>query len=102
MAKVLSFKIVGGEEVVAEVLNEKFSGTDKITSYTLKRPHILQFHQSGNGQVGLAFVPWTLSNPGIVSIEVPASAVILTFEPSLAVSDQYLQQVSGLSLATHI
>lgn len=108
MSQVLSFKLLGGEEVVAEVLETKSGNqlltegaafANAITSYVVKRPHILQFQQMGNGQVGLAFVPWTLSNPTIERIEIPASSVLLTFLPSERVERQYLEQTSGISLA---
>jgi hypothetical protein len=52
----------------------------------------------GQGQIGLAFVPWTLSNPTIEVIEVPAAAVLLVFDPSERVETQYLEQTSGISL----
>jgi hypothetical protein len=54
----------------------------------------------GQGQIGLAFVPWTLSNPTIEVLDVPASAVLLMFDPSERVETQYLEQTSGISLAT--
>ena len=70
-----------------------------VVSYTLRRPHILQMQPMGNGNVGLAFVPWTLSNPTIERLELPASAVLLTFQPSANVERQYLEQTSGLAVA---
>lgn len=107
--RILAFKMMGGEEVVAEVVETKsgnqmsigdglFAGA--ITSYVLRRPHILQFQPIGNGQLGLAFVPWTLSNPDIEKIEVPVSLIGMVFDPSMNVERQYLQQTSGISLAT--
>jgi hypothetical protein len=49
--------------------------------------------------VGLALIPWTLSNPDISRLEIPASAVLLSFDPSSEVERQYLQQTSGISLS---
>lgn len=96
MTSVKSFKMVTGEEVVAEVVETKV-GTS-VLSYVLKRPHILQFQQIGQGQLGLALVPWTLSNPTIERLDVPAAAVVLSFDPSAEVERQYLQQTSGISI----
>lgn len=107
MGTVTSFKMVGGDEVVAEVLETK-SGNQKVedglfanavTTYVVRRPHILQFQPVAPGQLGLAFVPWTLANPTIERLEIPASAVLLTFSPSANVEKQYLEQTSGLKLA---
>jgi hypothetical protein len=100
MSDVMSFKMVSGEEVVAELVSTKTfaSDTDPV-SYTVRRPHILQFQPVGPGQLGLAFVPWTLSNPAIERLEIPASAVLLTFQPADKVERQYLEQTSGISLA---
>jgi len=105
MSQVKSFKLLGGEEIVAEVLEEKSGnvlseGSAKhfpVTSYIIRRPHILQFQPMGNGQLGLAFVPWTLSNPTIERMEIPVSCVLLTFDPSANVERQYLEQTSGIS-----
>jgi hypothetical protein len=122
MSEITSFKLLGGDEIVAEVLsvnrkavkatktllNESEAPkakkpaakeTGEILSYTVRRPHILQFQPMGNGQLGLAFVPWTLSNPTIERLEIPASAVILPFSPSANVEREYIQQTSGLALA---
>lgn len=101
MSEVLAFKIVGGDEVVANVLKTiRSNGVDgDITSYIVRRPHILRFQQVAPGQVGLAFVPWTLANPTIDRMTIPVEAVILTFSPDENVEKQYLEQTTGLALA---
>ena len=108
MSEVLAFKMVSGEEIVAEVMrtNRDNGGllveninSKPIISYTVRRPHILQFQPMGGGQMGLAFVPWTLSNPGIETLEIPVSAVLLTFSPAQGVERQYIEQTSGIALA---
>jgi hypothetical protein len=100
MSDVMSFKMVSGEEVVAELVSTKTLTPESAPlSYTVRRPHILQFQPVGPGQLGLAFVPWTLSNPAIERLEIPASAVLLTFPPADKVERQYLEQTSGISLA---
>lgn len=105
-SEILSFKLIGGDEIVAEVVGVKRgnvlteSTTSPITEYMVRRPHILQFQPVAPGKVGLAFVPWTLSNPTIERMQLPASAVILTFSPSENVEKQYIEQTSGIQLAT--
>jgi hypothetical protein len=100
MSNVMSFKMISGEEVVAELVSTKtITENSSPISYTVRRPHVLQFQPVGPGQLGLAFVPWTLSNPAIERLEIPASAILLTFTPVDKVERQYLEQTSGISLA---
>ncbi len=109
MSKVKSFKLVSGEEIVADVirelsgnqvLNENGPFTSAVTSYIIRRPHVLQFQQVAPGQFGLALIPWTLSCPDIDRVELPASAVVVSFIPADNVERQYLEQTSGISLST--
>lgn len=106
MAQVKAFKMHGGDEVVASVIDTIYHPSNlesttekKVKSYILRRPHILRFQPMANGQLGLAFVPWTLSNPSIERLEVPAEAVLLAFDAEDRVETQYLEQTSGISLA---
>lgn len=97
---VMSFKLVGGDEIVAEVVSEERAIIDSpIIAYGLRRPHILQFQPMGNGNLGLAFVPWTLSNPTIEFVKIPVSQIVTVFAPADRVERQYLEQTSGISLA---
>jgi hypothetical protein len=103
MSEVKSFKINGGDEVVAEVVDTKYSmdGSAKLKSYVVRRPHILQFQPMPNGNIGLAFIPWTLSNPTIERLELPADALVIPpFDPAPNVTKQYLEQTSGIALVT--
>jgi hypothetical protein len=106
MAEVKAFKMHGGDEVVASVLDVIYHPSNlestterKVKCYVLRRPHILQFQPMSNGQLGLAFVPWTLSNPSVERLEVPAEAVLLMFDAAERVEAQYLEQTTGISLA---
>ena len=107
MPKIMSFKIVGGEELVAEVVREVTNGSvlsstpAEVTAYVLKRPNVLRFQPVAPGQLGLAFVPWTLSNPDILEITLPAKSLIADpFEPAHRVEQQYLEQTSGIDLSS--
>jgi hypothetical protein len=104
-----SFKLVSGEEVVAEVLDaetkvfltEKQHFGREGLEYKLRRPHVLQFQPIGPGKMGLAFVPWVLSNPEVEEVTIFARNVIgVPVEPSEMVQRQFLQQTSGLALAS--
>jgi hypothetical protein len=89
--KVQSFKLVTGEEIVARVLDQ----TD--THFTIEQAQVLQFQPVGNGQLGLAFVPWALSNPD-VEVKLPVTAVVTNFNASTQVEKQYVSQTSKIAL----
>lgn len=108
-SKILAFKIVGGEEVVAEVVEEvgphvltESGSVQNVAEYVVRRPHVLRMLPNGPGSMGLAFVPWTLSNPEIERLTIPASAVLLAFEPAAHVESQYIQQTSPIALAKQV
>lgn len=90
--------MVSGEEVVARVSSTKEDQSGNIISYVLDSPQVLSV-QNVQGRVGLAFIPWTLSNPDISSITVPATSVLVTFSPADMVEKQYLQETSKIALA---
>lgn len=104
--EVMAFKLTSGDEIIAEVtsvnrgskLLTETSNVGTIESYTVRHPHTIQFQPVGNGQLGLALVPWTLSNPTIHELELPATAVLLPFPPSENVKRQYVSQTTGLAL----
>jgi len=104
-SKILAFKLVSGEEIVAEVLDIKTdtalfeSVTGKVIEYVVRRPHILRMMPTSHNNVSLAFIPWTLSNPEIESMPIPASAILLSFPPAAHVETQYISQTTGLELA---
>ncbi len=112
MSEILAFKMIIGEEVVGEVIEEVRSAghtqtmlleapkkpEGEITAWRVRRPHVLRFINSPQG-ANLAFIPWTLCNPTIEVMTIPASAVLLTFPPSANVEKQYLEQTSGIALA---
>ena len=103
MSEIISLKMLTGEEIVTELtgVQENLS-TGELLFYNVRRPHVLQFQPMGHGQLGLAFVPWALSNPDIEHIEIPASSVIAKFSPADKVEKQYLQQTSSIEIASHI
>lgn len=108
MTKVLAFKIRSGEEVIAKVESTRTENVsigsglfkEKAVEWVLSKPHVLRVQQMNNGQLGLSFVPWCLSNPDIAGLILEDDAVLATFEPGSMVERQYLEQTSGISLAT--
>ena len=107
MSVVKAFKLVTGEEVIAEVrdsdtqklLLEEQRDTRDAVVYTLRHPNVLQFQQVGPGKFGMAMVPYTLSNPDLEEVKIPASKIITIFDVASNVEKQYLEQNTGLALA---
>lgn len=97
--EVKSFKMITGEEVVARLIstNSTLGLTPQVISYKMESPLVLSVHQQG-GRVGLGFMPWTLSNPDLGEVDVPASAVVITFKPSDVIEKQYMQETSKIAL----
>lgn len=98
MSEVKSFKTVGGDEIVSEVLASIYEG-ESITKYRLRKPQVLQFQPVAPGKMGLAFVPWLLSNPELDVVDVPVSVLPLVFPTAAEVERQYLTQMSGIQIA---
>lgn len=98
MSEVKSFKTIGGDEIVSEVVSLVCEG-EKIVKYKLRRPQVLQFQPVAPGKMGLAFVPWLLSNPELDSVEVPVTVLPFCFPTATEVERQYLTQMSGIQIA---
>jgi hypothetical protein len=99
MKKVQALKLTNGQEVISEVKqNIRLGGSDEVISYTLTRPFVLHLSIMPGG-MDLAMVPFTLANPGLREITIPAKMVDVVFEPSIDVERRYLEQTSGIAVA---
>lgn len=107
MSDIRSFKLVTGDEIIASVVREiksssmltESEGSSKVEGYVVKRPHSIQFQPVAPGQLGLALIPFTLSNPDIAELTIPASALVIPpFATAHGVQKQYLEQTSGIDL----
>lgn len=101
MSDVVTFKLVSGEEVVASLICKLSPTLDSnVAAYRVSKPQTLQFRPFGNsGQMGLAFMPWTLSNPTLREVDIPATFVMCMVETDSEVARQYLEQTTGIALA---
>lgn len=110
MSKVRAFKMITGEELVARVddnntldlLQEEVRDIRDVVPYRLKKPHVMQIQQVAPGKFGLAMVPWTLSNPDLEVVTIHASHVVFSFDVSPSVEKQFVQQTSGIELASTV
>lgn len=91
--KVLAFKLVTGEEVLARVNSTKEDGSGKAISYEVENAMTLIVSNNG-----LGLIPWALANPE-GTIDLPASAVIVAFSPAAEIEKQFMQRTSKIALA---
>lgn len=90
--EVKSFKLMTGEEIVARVMDETR------TEFVVDSPQVLQFQRVSQNQMGLAFVPWALSNPEISDLQLSKSSIVAVYPPASDVEKQYLSQTSKIAL----
>jgi flagellar assembly factor FliW len=100
MSNIRSFKLISGEEMVANLISTE-EQNDKVVAFIIESPHVMQFQHMNGGQLGLALVPWTLSNMELrEKIRIPAQHVIADFETAHKVQQQFIQQTSSIALPT--
>lgn len=94
MTDIVLYKLVSGEEIIAKKVNEQ---TDYVI---LENVRTLMIQPTGNGQMGIALIPWLAGSPdGEVHIDRskiigrPVQGVHKNLE------DAYLQQTTGIQLA---
>jgi hypothetical protein len=113
MNYIKAFKLTNNDEIIGRVIEENHGLTlssdgltsdvdGKIISYTVERPHLLALQQGADGRMGLALIPWTLANPSIEEVELPASMVVLSYDCAKHVEDNYVSQTSKIDLSTKI
>ena len=97
--KVIALKMITGEDVVARLESTKFVGEFRETdAYVIDKPFVLHVQHTPQG-MAMGLAPWTLANPGMSSLTVPASSVLVMYDVDAGVEQQYLQQTSGIDLS---
>ncbi len=91
--KVVSLKMVSGEEIVAEVVH------DDADYVTMNRPRVLQVVPTHEG-MQMALYPWLMSNTDMGEVRIPKDRVIVMSSTQSDVAKNYIQQVSGIQLAS--
>ena len=96
MSDIRIFKLVTGEEVIAKAL----SSPSEPGSWTLKNPRVLVAQPTGNGQMGIAMIPWIVAAPDH-SVKIREKDIVGDPISNLPkqVEDGYLSQTSGIALA---
>lgn len=90
---VIGLKLVTGEELVAELIEE--NGVE----VTIRRALALQVQMTPAGpQAG--FVPWSMLIPDSTKFTIKMSHIITQYELEMAVEKEYIKSVTGLDLST--
>lgn len=93
---VKTFKLISGEEVVAEVRDKTQDG-----NYIVSRPRVLILVPINQQQAALQLIPWMYSNPEAKDIEIPISSVLGGMSDAIGeVEKQYQTETSGIQVAT--
>jgi hypothetical protein len=96
MSEIIALKLITGEEVVGEVKET----LDK-TKIIMLKPRTITIMRSPDGRQGLGLVPFSMSNID-ATVEFSPEHVIAKLEPMKQVSDVYLQETSGIQLASSV
>jgi len=97
MSEIIALKLVTGEEVVGEVKET----LDKSRNVILIKPRTISIMRSPDGRQGLGLVPFSMSNMD-ATVEFSAEHILAKLEPIKQVADVYLQETSGIQLASSV
>lgn len=93
MSKVISHKLITGEEIIATASSNSIFIVSKVRAIGMQ--------QGPQGQVGVALYPWMLSS-GDSQVEINDEHVVASIEEDKIPSElvkTYIQQTSGLVMA---
>lgn len=97
MSTIRHLKLVSGEEIIGKEVDSII--TDKIR---LESVRVLVMQPVGQGQMGVALIPWLVGDPD-GKVDVPTIHVVgdPVNAPPKSIEDAYLQQTSGLTFAAN-
>lgn len=95
MSEVKSFRLASGEEVLCQVTGEDTNQG----VFIITHPRVLQLMPTPQGGYGLGLLPWFHSKSS-GEISVSKAHIIAICEPDADTEKAYLEQVSGIKLAT--
>lgn len=97
MSEIIALKLVTGEEVIGEVKET----LDKSGAILLIKPRVITIMRSPDGRQGLGLVPFSMSNMD-ATVSFSKDHVMCQLEPMKQVVDVYLQETSGIQLASSV
>lgn len=93
--EIVTLKLISGEEIIAKCVE---AGAMHVT---IMRPVVIQMHQVGPNQAGIAFAPFMVSTDEDAKITIPNSAI--SAKPTKTRKDiaaNYIKMTTGLDVAT--
>ncbi len=97
--KIVALMLVTGEEVIGSIVEQVMELGDFIE---LQKPRVIAIMRNPQGQQGLGLVPWAKSNME-TNVKIYKSQMLCEpFEPIQEVVGAYLQETSGLQLASSL
>lgn len=96
--KIVAVMLVTGEELIGELIDD----LRVKNSYKIQKPRVVAIMRSPDGRQGLGLVPWTKSNMDSTVEIFKSQLVCELFEPVQEVTSAYLQETSGIQLASSL
>lgn len=96
MAEIKVVKLINGDEIIGKMSNV----VDWNSGLEVEKPRLIAVMQTGPGAVGVALLPWSAAAiDGTITIR--SSAIMTdTYDASNELEKQYLQQTSGIAIAS--
>lgn len=90
---VVTLKLINGDEIIGREVDD--DTTDN--TILMSKVFVLRLHQSQDGSVGVAMMPWMISADGEITIH-RRNILAGPFEPPYEMERGYLSQSSGLQM----
>jgi len=94
MSNIKVFKLISGEEVIAEVVQQLQP------TWTIRKARGLHIQQTQAGHIGIGMIPWLAGNVE-GEVEIRETALMTNpYDPEANLEKEYLQQTTGIAIAT--
>ena len=90
MNEIKVFKLLNGDEIIAEVVKQG-------PNWTIKKIRMVLMQQTQQG-IGLGLLPWLATNINDEFELFPTSLMGVPFEPEENLKKEYLQQTTGIAI----
>lgn len=94
--QVRAFKLISGDEIIAELVDQKFSN-GAVSECELKRPlHLRAQMTPGGPQLG--FFPWALMLDENTTFSLTENKWFAQYEPNSDIAADYIKNVTGIDI----
>jgi len=101
---IIGIMLSTGEELVGMKSSKEILGVSVSDSngYCLDKIRVVAIMGTPDGRQGLGLVPWLKGNMNALGVVIKPSAVVAEFDPIQEVKAAYLQETSGIQLASSL